>query len=82
MFSKVFQATIILLTLSIQLSYSQKTSRYDPHEAFAADFYPVLGDDVRTADGRPGPKYWQNRADYTINASLDEVNHSISGTAG
>lgn len=25
----------------------------------------------RTADGRPGPEYWQQRADYDIKASLD-----------
>ncbi len=28
----------------------------------------------------PGPKYWQNRADYTINATLDTTRHRISGS--
>ena len=32
---------------------------------------------VRTADGRPGPDYWQQRADYDITASLDTTQHSI-----
>ncbi|PWT74377.1 MAG: peptidase M1 [Bacteroidetes bacterium] len=27
----------------------------------------------------PGPKYWQNRADYQINVSLDDQSHEISG---
>jgi hypothetical protein len=34
---------------------------------------------IRTASGAPGHAYWQQRADYTIRASLDEANRSISG---
>ncbi|TDX01795.1 M1 family metallopeptidase [Dinghuibacter silviterrae] len=56
------------------------TSNYDPHDAFGPLLYPSFGDDQRTADGRPGAKYWQNSADYQINARLDEVNHALSGT--
>ena len=26
---------------------------------------------LREGSGRPGPRYWQQRADYTIRASLD-----------
>jgi hypothetical protein len=33
----------------------------------------------RTGSGRPGPLYWQQRADYTIRASLDTVTLSVSG---
>jgi hypothetical protein len=35
--------------------------------------------DIRSADGTPGPAYWQNRADYKINASMDDQQHSIKG---
>ena len=70
---------IIFLAISSQFSFSQKTSNYDPHEAFAPQFYPDYGNEIRTADGRPGPKYWQNRADYTINVSLNDVENTISG---
>ncbi len=56
------------------------SSVYDVHEAFAPLFYPAYGDDVRAADGKPGPKYWQNGADYIISSRLDEVNQSLSGT--
>ena len=35
---------------------------------------------TRTADGRPGPDYWQQRADYTIAATLDTTAQSVSGT--
>ena len=34
----------------------------------------------RTADGRPGPDYWQNRNDYRIEARLDTVAHEVTGT--
>jgi hypothetical protein len=27
----------------------------------------------------PGPKYWQNRADYKINCTLNTDNHGVSG---
>ncbi len=33
----------------------------------------------RTASGAPGPDYWQQRADYTIKAKLDEVKQILSG---
>jgi hypothetical protein len=35
--------------------------------------------DVRTAAGRPGPKYWQQRADYRITATLDTARHLLRG---
>ena len=28
----------------------------------------------RSASGAPGPKYWQQRCDYDIKVTLDEVN--------
>lgn len=34
---------------------------------------------VRTAAGRPGPDYWQQRADYVIEATLDAATHTIDG---
>ena len=35
---------------------------------------------IRTASGAPGHAYWQQRADYTIRASLDEAKRAITGT--
>jgi hypothetical protein len=62
------------------ISIAQTNSVYDQHDAFAPMFYPSYGDEVRTAAGNAGPKYWQNSADYKINATLDDVNNSIEGT--
>jgi hypothetical protein len=61
-------------------TFAQKTeSKYDHHELF----HPLLnfqpGNEYRTAAGKPGPKYWQNRADYVINVALDTVRSVLSG---
>jgi hypothetical protein len=36
--------------------------------------------EYRSASGAPGPKYWQQRADYLINAELNDENQSITGS--
>ncbi len=36
--------------------------------------------ELRDAAGRPGPGYWQQRADYRIEASLDTAAKSIAGS--
>ena len=34
---------------------------------------------VRTASGRPGPAYWQQRADYKIDLTLDPATSLVTG---
>lgn len=34
---------------------------------------------LREGSGRPGPRYWQQRADYTISVALDTAAHKIAG---
>jgi hypothetical protein len=36
--------------------------------------------ELRRPDGKPGPRYWQQRADYTIKATLDTTRRRIDGT--
>lgn len=36
--------------------------------------------EYRTASGAPGPKYWQQRADYDIKCVLDEKNLKLKGS--
>jgi hypothetical protein len=36
--------------------------------------------EYRTASGAPGPKYWQQRADYDIKCELDEKNLRLTGS--
>ena len=49
----------------------------------AAVFAPLAlpaPSDTRTADGRPGAGYWQNRTDYRIRAALDSTTSTVAGT--
>lgn len=55
-------------------------SVFDPHELFAQDFYTKNGNEFRSANGAPGSKYWQNRADYTLQATIDTVENTLKGT--
>ena len=36
--------------------------------------------EIRTGAGTPGPRYWQQRVDYTIRATLDTGRHEVSGS--
>ncbi len=74
---KKFIAGFILSIIAIT-QYAQE-SKFDNKEAFYPQFYPYPGNDYRSASGEPGPKYWQNRADYKINATLDTGSHKVTG---
>ncbi|SEM14615.1 hypothetical protein SAMN05216436_10249 [bacterium A37T11] len=52
---------------------------YNYSEAFKPIFYSKNGNQYRSASGKPGPSYWQNRADYHIAARLDDQTREISG---
>ena len=54
-------------------------SKYNAHEAFDPHFYPFPGNEYRSSGGEPGPKYWQNRADYNIVCTLDTNTHRVTG---
>jgi hypothetical protein len=47
---------------------------FDPLVTFAPLTLPDPAGPTRSANGAPGPAYWQNRADYTITATLDAKN--------
>lgn len=70
----LFSIVIVLATIC---SFAQ--TMYDAKEAFNPQFYPYPGNEFRSASGEPGPKYWQNHADYAINCILDTSKHGISG---
>lgn len=55
-------------------------SDYNYHETFGPPFYTKNGTEFRAADGQPGPKYWQNRADYTLAATLNDQSNEITGS--
>jgi hypothetical protein len=55
-------------------------SKYDYQAAFAPNFYTKNGTETHSASGQPGAKYWQNKADYQLSATLNEKNNEIIGT--
>src|SRR3569623_1211669 len=53
--------------------------RYDPLQTFAPFTYHDPVNAYRSADGKPGPLFWQNRADYAIEATLDPASRLLRG---
>lgn len=43
------------------------------------DFLYRRGNQYRSASGVPGPNYFQNKADYVIEAELDDHSHTLKG---
>ena len=74
----LFFGLLILISSFAQTQSAEAKSNYDQREAFNPQFYPYPGNDFRSASGEPGPKYWQNRADYKINCTLDTAKHSVN----
>ncbi|MGF7077939.1 M1 family metallopeptidase [Mucilaginibacter sp. UYCu711] len=56
-------------------------SNYYPASLFAPGFYTEKGNEVHSPNGDPGPKYWQNRADYKLKANIDTVSKTLTGDA-
>lgn len=56
------------------------SSNYDYHDTFGPLFYTKNGNEFRSASGQPGPKYWQNQADYKLSVRLNDQTNEISGT--
>ncbi|MBO9592184.1 MAG: M1 family peptidase [Niabella sp.] len=68
----------LLAIFALAFVLVEAQSKYRNTEAFAPFFYPSPGNEYRSASGEPGPKYWQNRADYTISATLDTAGHTVA----
>ncbi|MBB6500321.1 M1 family metallopeptidase [Pedobacter cryoconitis] len=73
---------VVFFAFSINSNAQQPVaeSKYDPHQAFGPLFYTQNGNEFRSASGYPGAKYWQNRADYNISATLDDQKNTVTGT--
>ena len=71
---------LLWVTATMSAQQQRPESVYDYNEAFGNNFYTKNGTDTRSASGQPGPKYWQNRADYVITASLNADKKEITGS--
>lgn len=69
-----------LFIFTCSFLFAQEKSLYDHHKSFNPNFYPSSVNEFRTSDGRPGPKYFTNKASYNITASLDTTKSQVTGT--
>jgi hypothetical protein len=64
---------VLFITTAPAFAQSAKDSvKYDHQDLFGPITWPAANGDTRSASGKPGEHYWQNRADYLIKASLNE----------
>lgn len=72
---------VLLLFLSIQsMAQENVPTKYDPNELFNPLFYKEYGSTLRTGNGEPGVAYWQNKADYSIKAELNDQTNEVKGS--
>jgi hypothetical protein len=71
-----------LLVVATMLALPAAAQYAGPQPTNAAHFAPLedwpTPTTVRTASGRPGPDYWQQRTDYRIHVTLDPATHRVS----
>ena len=71
----------IIFAISLHAQEDLKIqSKYDPYALFSPIFYPSGASITRAATGEPNTGYWQNKADYQISVSLNDVTNQISGS--
>ena len=74
------KALLTYCTTICILSIQAQQSNYNHKELFSPLFYPQNGNEYRTGSGAPGPKYWQNSADYDMAVTLDTIKETVTGT--
>lgn len=75
--NKILSGITIFLYILSGISYAQNKDVVQ--EAFLP-FKTGPGNEYRTGGGKPGEDYWQNEADYDIDANLDTENHILTAT--
>lgn len=76
----------LLLILLLSFGFSKAQNHQNNPEARHGNKFEQLGTILptpnvyRNAAGAPGTQYWQNRADYEINAYLDEEKRNLKGS--
>ena len=77
---KTILITFLFLLCSLEMSSQKsKESTYNYVEAFKTAYYNSPSTETRSASGKPGHKYWQNKADYNINVELDTLSDIVMG---
>lgn len=82
----MFRRIVVLMALCLSITGIATAQVQQTKGSFVDKFRQLdeilpTANTYRTAGGEPGHEYWQQRADYVINATLDEENHRITGNA-
>ncbi len=79
----VRSSALLALLTALPLGAQQAPPKFDKTGVGDTSIFAplVLGSPsaVRNGSGAPGPRYWQNRADYDLRATLDTAAKSVSG---
>src|SRR2546421_1116572 len=81
----MFVLSLVLATLQQPTQPAQSPATLPPLPTARADTSPFrrlalpTPNLLREGSGRPGPRYWQQRVDYTIAVTLDTATHTIAG---
>jgi hypothetical protein len=72
--------SLILATAAVApLAHAADDGRFDARELFAPLQLPDAPNAFRSGSGKPGPLFWQNRADYDLKARIDPAARTLSG---
>lgn len=67
-----------IFVIAVNISFAQSTQWQGKFEQL--DQLLPTPNQYRSGSGAPGPRYWQQQADYDISVELNDDNQSISGT--
>ena len=74
--------TTLLFAIAVPLPSQKEAAEapYDPVRTFAPLTLPDPVNAYRSGNGAPGPRYWQNEADYELHATLDTAGKQLRAT--
>jgi hypothetical protein len=74
--NRLFFALLLFATTAVS---AQETPKWQGKFEQLDQLLPTPNE-YRTGSGAPGPRYWQQQADYVINVTLNDQNQTINGS--
>ncbi len=75
----IYSSLVILVSIFIGSNLQAQEKNYSNSYFESIDAKLPTANKYRSASGAPGPEYYQQKASYTINATLDEEKNQIHG---
>ncbi|MFM7327276.1 MAG: M1 family metallopeptidase [Bacteroidota bacterium] len=77
--NKIILLLLLACTAAVAQQQTQEKPKWQGKFEQLGQMLPTPNE-YRTGSGAPGPKYWQQQADYEINVELNDNTHVISGS--